>query len=1321
MSIKVNKYANNIPIVERYINNIFDSFIYTGNYNDDIKKFNYFVLDPDFNDDNNTSYILRVYTPIKNYQVFSCGAGGHGGLIYGAGGNGGNYLYIDNINNNNQLNTGSYLITPGRSIDLSKVIDNTDLFTEINNNIRKNGGFFLIKYPKNDFIDYLITIKTIDNYKQKDWSKNTNVLGSIINISDQSIKIEPNKVIELIFILKKNSSFKFNDFKNLYYTRIIKISNNNNINTLYIPDSNNNYLYTAGNYDEIITIICYQNTNDTLTNDKIPYLTSLFDYNYASRYPSNFYINDYITNRDYINGVKDTINNLIVNKTTTNTAIIYNTNPDASLNDIYQTTNINNKFSLAGGNVGNICFISNNSAVNTNYMLKRYYMPSLFALSINLSGGSSGTTTTGINTIINKLGANLKNLPMSSGKNITVDRNTNEWYSGNKGFFTQYFKLYAYYPYDANVELNNTSLANGGYTGYWQLLKDEINYRYGANGLNDLKSPNYGTYGCGGQGGCIILDKNSNFTGSRGKNGVFILSFVNQALATIVNDNSMVLKKMVNLFISMDDNSKLIGINSLINTNTVINETEINDFAKIINNLFIHEANIHIDDVYITKLNTFVPKSNFNQLLAIIYVIHRIYYLIANNIENIITSNIKKININFVDNYENEKIISTSSSDTLLIYVCDKINDADIYIKRYLRGFNYYRNVLSLPSNINIVIIKEGTIVTDLTSNKPLTGNNNYNAYNFIIKTISYIFDIQPKDFKININVVETTYNILCLNAVIYAIIYNYSSLTETIINSIYNDLKNYNYELKKVTDKIIAHSNIFEEQNEFKLYFNNGINKYNDYYDKNNDFRNLLISKKAYALTKEKLKNIVNIFTIIVFIIILIMILWLIYAIIFNSNQYDIMPHLVLMIFIIIILIIVINYYNYSYSYKEFFTNSLENASQLTVYNDNFNYDIKEIKFNNQSYKITYIKNTSDFILYKNLDTFIILIKKGSSGTNSNNNGTGGTINIYDNNFVASNIKENQRYSIVFNNDDISINDVIKTNQRKESDNNQNIKIFYNNNDNNLSNNSSSLLDYYDKQLNFSSNINYDSNNYLGTINTSNIVNITTDINNNPNMKEIISVLFSTNNVSSLYYGSTGGTKDYKDELINKLNYPDVYGLGGFYTNMESDNSGIDGVCIIINKQIEYTPIHLDLQTLINMFNNNINKLIYDRFNKIYLIDNNVIYNNAFIAYRKRYNEENEKNDKYKKTETNINEYSNNVLMDVYFRFELAKISVYILFALIISLMLFYYNKQHFIIILLLFILVVIMIVLYFYFNMRINTRRDYYKYYWSKYNNDN
>ena len=1366
-SYKYTKYANDIPVVEKYNGSTFVSIIDTKIYEEDIKKFNYFVLDPDIDKTINTSYILRVYNPIKNYQVFTCAAGGHGGIIYGSGGNGGNYLYIDNINadpadTTKQITRGSYLIKPGRSVDIS----NAPELTTINNNLQqRTGTFYLIKYPNTIFHEYKSPQK-IDLYKQRDWSS-TAATGIILTLSSITItplqKIEANLVYEFIFYLKKRTSFKFTNFINSYYTRVIKVSNKNNINSLFTPDVSNNYTRNAGDNDEIITIIIYQNIYNDISSDKLITLSSLFD---ITTNGLNFYIYDFMNSKNTVNAINDTIN--AINRTSADTSITYNNNPDAD----YSTLNsVGSKVSIQGGLNGNISVISANPAVNINYMLKNFYMPALFAGTINLSGGSVGSTFTqspSCNDIIIYLGGcrTNKQLQKMTGKRIVKNSNTNEWYSGVKGYFSNYFKLFAKYPYDENIEMNNTSLANGGFTGYWQFLKDERNYNYGANGVNDLSSPNYGVYGCGGQGGSVLFDPNSTFTGSKGKNGVFVLSFLNQALATISNDNSIVLKKMFGLFgikssptLSED---KLAYINDLTEINTNIGSSL--NFKGMINNLFIHQANIHIDPTYIDKLNTYIPKANFNNLLAVINIIQRIYYVISLNLSSINISKITRLYIEFVDDKKLEKVEWLNNSSILTIKVYNIIDNIDNeYISKYINNnltTTTYRSLINIGSSITILKESNG-VINDITSNTTEINNSynsdsNSNAYKFIVNTVSYIFNIQAKDFKIHINAIETAFDILCKNAIIYAIIYYTPQITpdlytETIIEYIYTRLSKFNNELKRTTDRIAEYKNIFQEQNEFKLYFNNSINDYNNYRDKNTSFHNLLTSKKAYTATKEKFRDTVNIFTIIIFIIIIILILWLIYVIIFNSNKYDAMPHLIFMFLILIIVVFILNYLNYSYGYKEFFVNPNENASQLEIL-DNEKYKVSNITFNNKDYTVTYITENSTFMLNNNIDTSIVLINNGSEANLASREGQGGTINIYDPGFVASAIKEKEEYKVEFNTtstpNQISIikNNLnqqstgIITSNRDSYDPDKKIKIYYNNNDSNYSSNYSTLLDYYNNILNidnpYNSNTLTSSYMYLNyneavlnayydnSITTSYTCNISSDNIINSNMSEIVNVLFNKDNLSAYYYGSSGCNLDAYSCNINKVNYPDAYGLGGAYETVTTtgiSNTGINGACIIINKQVEFLPTHMDVQTLINMYNNNLNKYIYDRFNKIYLIDNNVIYNNALVSFRKRYDEENVKNNKYKKYETNLNQYSTNILMDVYFRYEIAKILTYIFLALIICIIIYRFNNQHFILLVGIYILIVIFIVMYFFYNMNINTRRDYYKYYWSKYNNDN
>ena len=1340
-SYKYTKYANSIPVIEKYIDGNYEKIINTGIYNaSEGRKFNYFVLEPDpINTAQNTSYILRVYTPIQKYQVFACGAGGHGGVIYGAGGNGGNYLYIDNMNDaNKNIAIGSYLIQPGRAIDIfgSGLLNIED----INRNLRLNGNFYLIKYPKNNFIEFK-TLNTIDNYKKVEWRNNFNVDGIITDITTirSDAKIDRDKVYEIIFYLKRGTSFKFNDFKDLIYTRVIKISNNDNISTLYTPDRNDNFTYTAGtSHDEIITIIFYQNSNESLNERQLPLWSSIFDIAYAKTNFNNFYINDLMEKKSYVNGLSDTINNMR-NGSTAQTSITYNLNPDADYTTLVASSQ--NRRSIDGGNHGNVCFISKRTDINTKYMLKNFYMPSLFALNINLLGGNAGTTlpqaSSPDNIMYQKLGGggNNKNLRNIPGRNISINRNTIEWISGAKGYFSNYFKLYAYYPHDPNIEMNNTTLANGGYTGYWQFMKDEIDYTYGANGLNNLKSPFYGTYGCGGQGGSILLDRNSNFTGSKGKDGVFILSFLNFAKATIINDNSMVINKMLQLF--GINNNKLTSITTLSSQNTVVDNSKIK-FREIINNLFIHSGNIHIDTQYIAELYTYVPKIYFNSLLAVIFIIYRVYHVISRDLHLINMNNITQIQINFVATSEKERI-EINGTAQLLVYVCDKIDNKYLldYFTRGSHSSSTYRSLFS-PNIDTITIIKENnSIKANINASLPEIIDNSYiegsneDANKYLITIISYIFDIEQKNLKIHINALKTVYHILWLNVIIYVIIYysssiSFSNYTETIIDVVYNNLKEYNLDLKKITDKIKEHNNIFEEQNEFKLFFNNSINNYNDYYDENVKFNNLIVSKKAYTNTKRKFRDVVNIFTLIIFIIVIIMIVWLLYVIIFNSNAYDAMPHLLLMALILIIIVIIIHYFNYSYSYKEFFVN--ENNSQLVIYDINNTYDVDDISYNNENYKLTYINSTADFSLQKNLETSIILINRGTDATSASP-GIGGTINIYDPSFVAANIKENEINTITITPSEIRITDLIKTNNRAATDNSENIKIFYNNSNNNNSSIFKTLINYFDNEINSN---NYNTSNYgnaafssiiTGDYSNVDFKNVSSDVINNPKLNEILNIVLNTSNISSFYYGSSGNIAN-----ITTTYYPNAYGLGGSYINTASGNGdntainkiGNSGICIIINKQIDFSPIHLDVQTLINMFNNNLNKYIYEEFNKIYLIDNNVIYDNALVAFRKRYDEENVKNNKYKKYETKINDYSMNILADVYFRYEITKIFIYIYLALIICVIIYVFNKKHLLLILLTFILIVVVLISYFYFNMNINTRRDYYKYYWSKYNND-
>jgi len=1315
MSYQYTNFENTIPIVEKWVNKTFDSYINIGLYEEKNIKYNYYVLDPD-DDNNNVSYILRVKNPIKNYQLFTCGAGGNGGIIYGKGGNGGNYLYINNLKSNpsitsKQLSIGSYLIIPGKSSDIITDLENySNEFTNILNNIILNSSFYIIYYNDNLFNNYKLL--NIDRYKTRDWNKPINIdntVANIINIvtlnnnKNNRIDIYENtsRTIELIFYLKKFKSFRFKEFNNPNYTRLIRINNNGNINIIYVPDIGTNYTYTAGEYDEIISIICYPNRRIS-QKDSIDW-TLLFDIDYALS-PSNknnYYIYDFNKRTD-INNINSLIDTISINNVKKNTNIYYNSNPDATYRLLEDKIN-QYYLGLQGGANGFILQITTNRYVTISSFLKRYYTPYLFSVdnTANLQGGGAGSTfiSSAGNIIINKLGGNnFIKLSKVNPTNVGYFTNTNEWISGKKGSYSTRFKLYAYYKKDQNIELNNNTLSNGGYTGYWQFIKDEINYNYGANGVNDLNSPNYGTYGCGGQGGSILIDKNSKFTGSKGKDGVFILSFINYAIATIINNNPSVIKKMVTLFINYDNN-KLDFINYLKDSNEPIN---INfNISKIINNSFIHDANIHLNETYIKKLEMFINKDNLVKLLSLSYIIQRIYFIISNNIKLITDiSTISTIEILFIDDITKEELTVINNNLKIIIY--DKFNDIDSniigynYAKYFLEPLNKtnYHQLIDDDSFLSvkkrILIIKENDILYDITNDIKIEIPNTYydnNYYTFLIMIISYILDIPSKDFKININVIEGIFQIIRINSIIYTILYNkYNQLDYTsnaIINRIYTNLKLFNYDIKTITDKIQITNNVFLEQNEFKLYFNNKIIEYDELHDKNIQKLNFIKSKKAFMDGKEGLKNTINILTIISIIITIIIILWIFIILIANISTLNSIPQLFLMIVILILTIFIINYYEKYYSYKEYFTEQ-EQLKQFEIFNSTNDFNTINFTYNENKYKITFINNTSEFILYKNDNTNIILIQPGQNATDTKD-GLGGTINIYDSDFISNNLTENNKYSITFNSNLLYINDNIKTNTRTNLDNIDNIKIFYNNDS--INNNYLTLKNYYDN------------------------LNI-----NDSNIKEILDILFSYSK-TSYYYGSKGNTIINQDEIINKFNNPGSYGIGGIYSS--NDKKGSNGVMILITKEIELdNEIHTDIQTLINLYNNNINKFIYDKFNNIYLIDNTVIYKNAVKAFKNKMEKETNKDKQFELYDAKMNNYSHNILMDVYYKLALVKLFIMILVTIIGGILLYYLNENIIYFVIILVIFIILFLVIRFFTNINSITRMDYYKYYWSKYN---
>jgi hypothetical protein len=1331
MSYQYSNFENTIPVVEKWINKTFSSYIEVGVYEENNIKYNYYILDRD--DDNiEVSYILRVKEPLKNYQIYSCGAGGSGGIMYGKGGNGGNYLYINNLNvnpsiKNRQLEIGAYLIIPGKAVDTIKELENdSGEFRGILNQITLNSSFYLIRYDNRFFNNYKNSLQTIDRYKTRDWNKD-NTVGDIININNlnliknEKIDIFNNitRTIELIFYLKKNKSFRFNEFNNPYYTRLIRISNNNNINTLLIPSIDNNYIYTAGNYDEVISILCFPNGNSIEQLNKIDW-TTLFDINYAisPTNKDNYYVYDF-NKRNDINKINSLIDSISYTNIKKNTSIYYNSNPDATYKLLEDKID-KYYLGLQGGANGFLLQITTNRYANISTFLKRYYMPYLFSVdnNANLQGGSAGSTfiSSSGNIIINKLGGtNFIKLNRINPTNVSYYTNNNEWISGGKGYYNTKFKIYAYYKKDQNIELNNTTLSNGGYSGYWQFIKDEINYKYGATGINDLTSPNYGTYGCGGQGGSVLIDRNSKFSGSKGKDGVFILSFINYAIANIVNNNSSVIKKMASLFITSDYKNTLEYIDDLKNNNEIINSNNNKIISKIINNTFIHEANIHLNDTYIKKLESYINKNNLIQIIAISYIIQRIYYIINSNskiLDELDLSKITVMEILFINDISKEEIIIDNTKLSIIIY--DKYNDLSNnkiigykYLKQFLEPLNKsnYHELFSLNQLIDnylnskkkIIIIKENDILYDMTNDIKTNINemNQNNFYNFLIKNIAYIFDIPKKDLKINIKVIEKIFQVIRLNSIIYAIFYNSYNQSDyksnAIINKIYSNLKDYNYDIKKFTDKIELSNNIFIQQNEFKLYFNNKIIEYDKLLDKNIQTANIIKSKKSFMDGKDALKKIINTITIIATIIIIIITIWVL-LLLLNISDFNVIPQLFLILVILILSLIIINYYEKYYSYKEHFTDD-NNIKQLEIFNSTNDYSNFEVIYNENKYKITFINSNSEFILYKNDNTSIILIQGGEDAietTKNNSDGAGGTINIYDSDYISNNLEENNKNKITFNSKSIIINDNFKTINRNNLDNKENIKVIYNNDTNTINNNKyTTLKSYYD---------NLTDNQYV--------------------IKEILEILF-TYSKNIYYYGSKGNTIINQEDNITKFNYPASYGIGGIYNS--KDKTGNNGVMILITKEKEIEEeLHTDIQTLINFYNNNINKLIYDNFNNIYLIDNTVIYNNAVNAFKKRLETETDKDKNFRLYGEKINSYSHNILMDVYYKFALVKLFILILIGIIIGLILYYLNKNLWILIFILVIFIILFLVINFIYTTNKTTRMDYYKYYWSKYNNN-
>lgn len=1371
MSYEFTNYINKVPEVEKYTNNIYVSKLAVGNYLDEKNRnFNYFVLDQ--SDENSfDSYILRVRVPIKNHQVFACGAGGHGGLMYGTGANGGNYIYInttDDENTDKLLAIGSYLIIPGKSLDCLGILNNNNAFRSIMNSITLNGFFYLIRYNDNNFREYKSTsIEVFDSYKKRDWFQLPavdNSYGEIISIdklyANNYIRTKIDnynntpRTIELIFYLKKGTSFKFTDFSNYenYYTRIIKVSNTANINTTFIPTSDNNYLYIAGDYDEVISIVCFPNSTIE-TQNKIDW-TTLFDVPFCLSNKNNFYVYDF-NKRNEFNQIDELVMQISNTYNEKNTYLFYNPNPDASLEELQMKIS---KFylGLQGGVDGGIIDITTNRNIDASAILRRYYMPYLFNVqkSANLFGGASGSTfysNYNTNVLIKKLGggSDIIKLGRVNQRNIQLDPSSREWMSGFKGYFSNYFRLYAYYPLNQNIELNNGTVSNGGLSGYWQFLKDEINYNYGANGINDLTSPNYGAYGCGGQGGSVLIDRNSRFTGSRGKNGVFVLSFINYPIASIDNPNPSVIATMASTFSSYGNNenettegfagtvvisgrgsNKLSYINELdaSNKNLVITNYSDNQqqlIKKLLFNSYIREANVQLDPAILTTMETWINRANLSLLIASVYIIQRIYYILALNIDNVDITKINRVEINFTNERLKEGLESNINSQLLTITIYDKFDEEPVnipsnnlgykYLKAYFEGSNksnFGDFITELKVKRKIIIAREGGVIYDYSLPARAIIDDSYNQnndyYKFIINTISYLFDIQeiPKDFKINVNLVEVYFKIFRLNLIFYAIIYynittTNNNYTPAMINTVYENLKNYNFDVKSVADNVKEYDNVFLQQNDFKLYFNKKLNEYDEISAKNIHKENIVKSKKAYMEAKKEIKKVVNITTIVVAIVAILVFVWLLFIILSNYSEYDAVPQLLLLLLILIIGVIVVYYVSNNYSYQEFFTTlPVVSANQIVITN-NLTYIQKDVNYNRDRYKVYYITDSAKITFNKKTDTVLIFISKGDDASITND-GTGGTISIYDETFITNNLDTSFAYDVTFTNRgaSITINDknlLIKTNPREALDVVDNIKVFYNGIA--VTNNYLTLKSYYDNQIS------------TGTTTTSLI------------LKRILSILFEgTGGTSGYFYGARGNTiytppNSASSVYINKIAFPTAYGLGGDKSS-SIDKTGNNGALIIMTKDVEFSSVHPDLQTQINQFNANINKIVYDKFNSIYLIDNSIIYDNAFISYKKSYKNEEVKGEYLTTRENVIHDYSHNILSDVYSQFEFAKALLYVVIIIVLGVIFYLFFKNYKILITFFTILAIFIVVIYFILATKKNTRKDYYKYYWSKKN---
>lgn len=1256
-----NKYENKIPVLEGYLNTTFTGFIdITSNLNE-----YYFLLE---NDENNNKYILRIDDPLSKYKIVSCGAGGHGGLIYGRGGNGGRHIIIDNITNGRLLNRGSYLISIGKTSD---IITKTNIQTKINEIITDGaGGAYVNIYKHNisgEFFSLTHKEDIIRNYRKVDWK--TSDVSSYIFTNEQLLltnenmlnRISPsitdiaNLTFEIIFILKGGNSIMFPDFSSLSssFSRRIFVVKEKNTDITNEITNNSSFTYTNGStFDQLITILFYKNNtiNDVDSSTQIK-VKNLIDFSMNAS--NKFYIYNYNNESlyvDLINYYNNENNNILSLK---QTVIKYDENPSASLSELEGSMY---SITLEGGTDALMYHEHHLKNINNNYLIRLFYLDRG-----SIIGGESGQDSHfNKNLTFFKLGGNqITSIRMDPNPQV-YENSTDFVYIypyntkitvGNRRPFKYWIGSRGGYIsnplFNFNLTskiINNRNISNGGNTGYWQFIKSGVDIKQGANGYNEFNTNEIG-YGSGGYGGSFLLSGggNSLFNSTKGKNGVFILSFSNNKSSLIVNYNANIISEMYNLFII--SNSKLTYLRDI---NTIINEND-NYIINLIKNSFIVNLfNLELDltDGIKTRLNEKINKQEqLNKIIGIIYIIQRVFFLLVKNLKNINKDDINNIVITFVDNETQEYVNKINTN--LQIGISNSIQQ--YYLKNTYFNYNTttYKNLCGF-NDINNINIQKGNTNTNPNPNPEI---------NFIEQTLSSIYEIKYKDYLINFTSLEVIYNIIQYNLILYAIfyksyIYNPNYTTREDINITYNNLylftehiKSLNSDSNTENNMKFDKNNIIKKQNDFKTYFYNGLNDYDLLKDNNKDKINKLNAYKDFYSSKMNIYKNSTILLIIVYIILIVLFFWFVYMMSY-FDEYDTIPY-AFIILLIVISVIILLHYNYYYYYQEKFTMTIsQNANEIsgTKYtNNNENYILHEIipPIANAAATEIKIKNYMEDI------TFMFITNK--------------TIHIYDNNFINTDMIINTNYTVNFSNNNINL---IQTN------NNTNINI---NTNTGVAGTGITRNVYYNNVLIIP--------NYTGTNGT---INMDASINDNNNIiKNIL-------NITSAF--------TITDKNINS------YGT--------NDNNP---VFIITYKDISIDNINYNIQYFINKYNNNISKLLIDKFNDIYILDNQTIYDNAKNSFKNALLLENDASTLYKNKQINIKEGSSSSLTDVYMKYEIIKSVCYLFLALILFYLIYSLNPNHRTLIILGFILVFVLIIVSLFYRIHIyNTRRDYYKYYW-------